>query len=95
MELFAKPIFLLYLLGALLVAGGMLAIGKKLKNRAIHILFGTQAYQKLISHLRPQSAWQNVLLLASISFLFVALAGPQWGTEITQAQGSFAQTVIA
>jgi hypothetical protein len=32
MELFAKPIFLFYLLGALLIAGGVLAIGKKLKS---------------------------------------------------------------
>lgn len=95
MELFAKPVFLLYLLGALLVAGGVLALGKKRKNSIIHALFGTRAYHKLVAHLRPQSAWRNVLLLGSLVFLFVALAGPQWGTEITQAQGSFAQTVIA
>ncbi|MBQ3667022.1 MAG: VWA domain-containing protein, partial [Elusimicrobiaceae bacterium] len=30
-----------------------------------------------------------------VCFLFVALAGPQWGIEVTEAQGSFAQTVIA
>lgn len=95
MSLFAKPIFLLY---ALLALGGLLGIlwlGACLVRRYVRILFGTEAYTQLTAHLKKVSRWKNTLLLLSVFFLFVALAGPQWGIEITQAQGNFAQTVIA
>ena len=95
MELFAKPILLLYLIPALLAAGLAAWLGLKLKNRLIHTLFGPQAYAKLTAGLRPATRWRGVLLFLALFFLFVALAGPQWGTEVIEAQGTFAQAVIA
>ena len=95
MELFAKPILLLYLIPALLAAGLAAWLGLKLKNRLIHALFGPQAYAKLTAGLRPATRWRGVLLFLALFFLFVALAGPQWGTEVIEAQGTFAQAVIA
>lgn len=95
MELFAKPLFLLYFIP---VAGGLfltLWLGNLLKNRALRQLFSPQAYAKLTAQLRMVSGWRVSLLFASVFFLFVALAGPQWGTEIMEVQGSFAQTVLA
>lgn len=95
MKLFANPIFLLYLipaLGALLL---ILWMGGRLIRRYERLLFGRAAFQQLTKHLRPVSRWKNTLLVLCVCSLFVALAGPQWGIEVTEAQGSFAQTVIA
>lgn len=95
MGLFAKPIFLFYLIPVL---GGVLFVlwlGKRLTRHYQKILFGSLALEKLTAHLRPVSRWKNALLLSAIVFVFLALAGPQWGIEVTEAQGSFAQTVIA
>lgn len=95
MELFARPWYLLYfpvaLAGVLLVCWA----GGKLKRRAVRLLFSPQTYAKLTAALRPQSVWRAVLMCLTVFFLFAALAGPQWGTEIMEAQGAFAQTVIA
>ena len=95
MELFAKPIFLLYLIPALLAAGLAAWLGLKFKNRLISILFGPLAYAKLTAGLRPVTRWRGALFFLTLLFLFLALAGPQWGTEVVEAQGAFAQTVIA
>ncbi len=95
MSLFAKPIYLLYALLILGVLGGILWFGAVLVRRYTHTLFGHGAYIQLTAHLRRTSHWRNTLLLASVAFVCIALAGPQWGLEITEAQGNFAQTVIA
>lgn len=95
MELFAHPLFLLGSVPVLLTVLLVLWLGATLKNRVIHALFSPVAYGKLTASLRPVSRWRNVCLLGAVFFLFVALAGPQWGTEIIEAQGNFAQTIIA
>ncbi|WP_428074161.1 vWA domain-containing protein [Candidatus Avelusimicrobium luingense] len=95
MELFARPLFLLYALPAIAGALVLFWLGGKLKRRAERILFSSQAYAKLTADLRPQTKWRTALMVLAVFFLFVALAGPQWGTEIIEVQGSFAQTVIA
>lgn len=95
MELFAKPVFLLYALPVVLVALVIGWLSQRLLRHYLRQLFGLAAYTQLTNHLRPVSRWKNTLLLGCIFFLFVALAGPQWGVEITQAQGNFAQAVIA
>ncbi|MBP5430569.1 MAG: VWA domain-containing protein [Elusimicrobiaceae bacterium] len=94
MKLFAHPIFLLYFVPAALAVGIVLWWGKRRTNKLLNRLFGT-VYPQLTKELRPVSKWRNVFLLGSFFFLFAALAGPQWGLEITQAQGNFAQTVLA
>jgi len=95
MKLFAHPSFLLAIIPAMLAAGLLLWIGSALKKHVERTLFSAEVYQKLTASLRPVSRWRNVCLLAGIFFLFIALAGPQWGTEIVEVQGSFAQTIIA
>lgn len=95
MELFARPVYLLFFLPAAAVTALVFWAGTKLKNRAVNALFGPAAYAKLTAHLRPASAWRTVMFFLAEFFLFAALAGPQWGTEIIEAQGAFAQTVIA
>ena len=95
MGLFAKPIFLLYLIPALLGLLFVLWLGKRVMLRYEQALFANRALTQLTAHLRPVSRWKNTLLIGCVLFLFLALAGPQWGIEVTEAQGSFAQTVIA
>ena len=95
MNLFAKPFYLVYFVPTLLGILLVLWLGKQLKNRYVHALFGAGAYQKLTDSLRTVSAWRSVFFIGAVFFLFVALAGPQWGTEIVQTEGQFAQTVIA
>ncbi len=95
MELFAHPIYLLYFVPAAALTAIVFWAGKKLKQRAVNALFGTAAYNKLTAHLRPANPWRTVIFFLAEFFLFAALAGPQWGTEIIEAQGAFAQTVIA
>lgn len=95
MELFANPWFLVYFLPAALLAWLVAWSGKKLKKRLISALFGPMAYAKLTADLRPVTWKRGACFGLFLFFLFAALAGPQWGTEIIEVQGSFAQTVIA
>ena len=95
MELFARPLFLLYFVPALAVVLVVFWAGRQLKNRIVRILFTPTAYQKMTADLLPESRWRAVVMCFAVFFLFVSLAGPQWGTEIMEAQGEFAQTVIA
>lgn len=95
MELFARPVYLLYFVPAAALTALVFWAGRKLKERAVNALFGRAAYAKLTAHLRPVSAWRTALFFLAEFFLFAALASPQWGTEIIEAQGAFAQTVIA
>ncbi len=95
MELFARPVYLLYFVPAAALTALVFWAGRKLKERAVNALFGRAAYAKLTAHLRPVSAWRTALFFLAEFFLFAALAGPQWGTDIIEAQGAFAQTVIA
>ncbi len=95
MELFAQPLFLLYFIPTILVVGIVAWAGKKLKNRLIQALFGPQAYAKMTERLRPITYKRGLLFALALFLLFVALAGPQWGTEVIELHGSFAQTIIA
>lgn len=95
MELFAKPLFLLYFLPVLAGVLVIFWLGKRLKQRAISLLFSHPTYAKLTANLRPETLVRPWLMVLAVFFLFLALAGPQWGTEVLEAQGSFAQTVIA
>lgn len=95
MELFAHPVFLILAVPVLLGALLILWAGAKLKQRIISALMSTRAYGKLVASLQPIGQGRNLCLLGSLLLLCIALAGPQWGSEIIEAQGSFAQTVIA
>lgn len=95
MELFARPVYFMYALPVIAGVIGVWWLGNVLKKRMIHTLFALPSYQQLTANLRPESRVRTALLLLSLLFLFAALAGPQWGTEIITAQGEFAQTVIA
>lgn len=95
MELFGKPLFFIYFILAAAAAGGIWLLGNKIKNRAINAFFGPAAYAKLTQHLRLNRQINSLFFFIGLFFLFGALAQPQWGVEVVQAEGKFAQTVIA
>lgn len=95
MELFARPVYFLYFLAALCGLLAVIFAGGKLRNRVIFALFGPKAWQKMTEGAVWDRKLRNAFFLSGVFFLFAALAVPQWGTEIVEAQGSFAQTVIA
>lgn len=95
MGLFAKPILLVYSLVALCALWLVLWLGRKLVHHYTRALFSPQTYAQLTAHLKPVSHWKNTFLALCVLAIFLALAGPQWGVEIAEAQGSFAQTVLA
>ena len=95
MELFEKPIYFLYFLATLGAVGLLCRLGQVRKRRITRALFGPAAYARLT---RGGDAWgkyKTGLFLLGLFFVFAALARPQWGVEIVQAEGNFAQTVIA
>jgi len=95
MQLFTKPVFFIYFIFAL--AGVLLVayMGKKYKEYLLSQLFGSVTYAKLTAPLRTIPWVRTGLFYFFLFFLFTALAGPQWGTEIVEAHGEFAQAVIA
>ena len=95
MELFDKPIYFLYLLAVLAGLTAVYWLAKRLKQGIIHALFGNTAYQRLSGGGNRFAKLKATLFITGIIFVFIALARPQWGLEVIQAQGDFAQTVIA
>lgn len=95
MELFASPIYFVYFLLALAACWAVLWLGNKRKNYIIRILFGQTAYARLSAGGDRFSRLKTALFMAGLFLLFTALARPQWGTEVIEAQGEFAQTIIA
>ena len=94
MKLFEQPFYFLAFIATVLVLLFIFWLGKKIKKRLVSALFGKKAYLRLA---KPDSLslTKTIFLFAGIFFLFVALAKPQWGLEVIEAEGNFAQTVIA
>jgi len=95
MKLFAYPIYFVYFLVALADWWLVLWLGKKRKNGLISRLFSPQAYARLTGGGDRFARLKAGLFIVGLFFIFAALARPQWGIEVIEAQGNFAQTVIA
>lgn len=95
MELFEKPVYFIYFLGALLALWAVCWLGGQIKRRAVAALFGPAAYARLSGGGDAWKTLKTVLFFSGLFFVFAALARPQWGIEIVRAEGNFAQTVIA
>jgi Ca-activated chloride channel family protein len=96
MDLFQKPIFLLWALAA---AGGAAALAAAADSRRRRLL-GAFAMEKTLARVRtcdPSAPRRARLLLDSgaLVLLLLALAGPQWGVELVETINPGSQTVIA
>lgn len=95
MELFEKPVFFLYFFLLLAGLGLVYWLGGALKRRLVRALFGPAAYARLTGGGDRWRRLKALWLVLGLFFLFAALARPQWGLEVVQAEGDLAQTVIA
>lgn len=96
MELFANfKVFIYLFISALLIALLWLW-GIKRKASVISKLWSAANYKRMIDpSLKTRRMWRNIFFLAGVVFLFVALAGPQWGREKIISSASYSQAVIA
>lgn len=95
MELFEQPIYFLYFLVTAGALGLVYWMGNKRKQHIVHALFKAEAFARLSGGGNRLQRLKLILFVLGLFFLFVALAKPQWGLEVIQAEGNFAQTVIA
>ena len=95
MKLFAQPIYFLYFLVALAIWGFLVWIADKRKKHIIRALFSGQAYKQLVGNADCFKKLRRTLFATGLFFIFAALAQPQWGLEVRQAEADLSQTVIA
>lgn len=95
MKLFEHPIYFVYFLLIACFVALVWRLGTKRKKQLIRALFTRDTFTRLTGGGDRFAKLKIGLFFAGLFFLFAALAQPQWGLEIIQAEGNFAQTVIA
>lgn len=96
MELFASYKVFIYLFFTALLIAVVLWLGSKRKNKIISSLWSAANYKRLIpGNLKIRSQWKTIFFLLGLFFLFIALAGPQWGREKIEASAVYSQAVLA
>ena len=96
MELFANfKVFIYLFLTALLIAF-VSFLGAKRKKHIIGLICSKANYKRLVDgKLKIRRRWKTIFFLLGLFFLFIALAGPQWGKEKIEASAQYSQAVIA
>ncbi len=96
MELFANfKVFIYLLITALIIIFVLIFAGKR-KNKIINLLWSVSNYKRLTSpSITTRRRLKTLFFLLGLLFLFIALAGPQWGREKIEATASYSQAVIA
>ena len=96
MELFANLKVFIYLFFTAMIVAVLWLFGIRRKNKIINLLWSKVNYKRLIDPtLAVRRKIKNILFLLGLFFLFVALAGPQWGREKIIASATYSQAVIA
>lgn len=96
MELFANFKVFIYLIFTAVFLAVFWLLGIKRKNKIVNILWSKVNYKRLIDPtLNIRRKIKNILFLLGLFFLFIALAGPQWGREKIVASATYSQAVIA
>jgi len=94
MELFAKPVVLIWLALGVCGLAFLLAHGRGRRKKYVSLL-GSPATLARLSPAETEQLrrWKGFILLAAAVLLFLAWAGPQWGVE-TSARASGAQHAV-
>ncbi|MBQ4493588.1 MAG: VWA domain-containing protein [Elusimicrobiaceae bacterium] len=96
MELFASFKVFIYLFFTALLSGLVWFLGSKRKEAIINTLWSKTNYKNLVDGtLKTRRMWKSIFFLTGLLFLFIALAGPQWGREKVEAMATYSQAVIA
>lgn len=96
MELFANFKVFIYLFFTALVICFLWFLGVKRKEKIINSLWSKNNYGRLTDRaVLTRRKIKNILFLLGLFFLFISLAGPQWGREKIIASAVYSQGVIA
>lgn len=93
---FAQPQFLLFGLILLPAVGLFLLWAKRQQKKALNRLGDNSLIQRLSANINWSGRrWRTLLQLATLSFLIIALARPQWGSEVREIEQEGLQVMVA
>jgi Ca-activated chloride channel family protein len=93
---FALPQFLLLGLVIMVAAGAFLWWAGRSRQQAISRLGNPALIQRLAANVNWRGRrWQTFWRLAALALLFVALARPQWGSEVREIEQEGLQVMVA
>ena len=92
---FAKPEYLL-LLVTIPAVGMLMYYASKKRKQSLSKLGESPLLRRLTSSINWRGRrWKNVLLLMSLTFFILALARPQWGSEVREIDQEGLQVMVA
>ena len=96
MELFANVKIFFYLILTVLVIALLWRIGYLRRRSVLKLLFSKTNFDLLTPpEIKFRRRLKDVLFLSGVFFLFVALAGLQWGKEKRESVATYSQAIIA
>ena len=96
MELFANTKIFLYLLLTALLVAILWRIGSLRRKSVLKVLFSKTNFALLTpSEFKIRRRLKDILFLSGVFFLFIALAGLQWGKERRESSANYSQAIIA
>ncbi|MBI4375605.1 MAG: VWA domain-containing protein [Elusimicrobia bacterium] len=94
--MFREPIYLLWMLPALIALGWCHSRGERARRALSQVLGRPRTLERLVEPgLAPRRRLLALLEAAALALIFAALAGPQWGIELHGTQGKARQVMIA
>ena len=93
---FAQPQFLL--LGLIIIPAAALFLlwARRQQKKALNRLGDPTLIQRLSANINWSGRrWQTLLQLAALSLLIIALARPQWGSEVREIEQEGLQVIVA
>lgn len=96
MELFANIKIFVYMLLSAVVIAALWLYGSKRREKIISLIFSKQNFAALVpAELAKRRKLSDILFLSGVFFIFVALAGPQWGRQKVESYIDYSQTILA
>ncbi len=93
---FAQPQFLIFGLVAVLAAALFLFWAGRQRNKALSRLGDGRLIQRLSANINWNGRrWRTILGLFALTFLFIAAARPQWGSEVREIEQEGLQVMVA
>lgn len=93
---FAQPIFLILGLFIVPLAAGLMVWAQQQRQKGIDQLGERPLIARLTGNRNKNGRlWKSILQIAALALLLVALARPQWGTEVREIEQEGLQVMIA
>ena len=96
MELFANTKIFFYLILTAIIIAVFWRLGSLRRKAVLKILFSKTNFKLLTPlELKIRRRLKDILFLSGVFFLFIALAGLQWGKERRESAANYSQAIIA